>query len=332
MTKAQLHTAGRDYTDEEVRSFVADLESLQGGDLTVSLLVGCGERAIPPLREFLLQGRPRGIFQPRQRAVEALGQLGAKDVLMEYLSQKREIADAVVRFGEEAVKNTAARELARWRTEEVFRFLSNLAQRRILSGLVDALGEFERPEAAPFFVKALEDDVCRPAAENALGKIAPRTKPVLLAATRRDPSAENEPPGHLCRRRRVLSILSSVTLTTQEWEQLRPLLKDDDLEVSVLAAQIALDAAPGAEKAEAATLLIRSFADASGFQQIQIHECLERNYAIVRDRIAAEIEERRKKPARQQAADHVLRILLAVRLAHETLGKADAGRNVGSGQ
>ncbi|MGB7729188.1 MAG: hypothetical protein WBL50_14235 [Candidatus Acidiferrum sp.] len=60
--------------------------------------------------------------------MEALAELGAKDVLMESLAQKRAIAVAVVRFGEEAVENTAARELARWRTEEVFQFLMSLAR------------------------------------------------------------------------------------------------------------------------------------------------------------------------------------------------------------
>ena len=116
---SDLHVGCRDYTDEEIRSFVRDLESLPSGELTVSLLVGCGERAVPALREFLLYGEPRGVFQPRQRAVEALGELGAKDVLIEYLSEKREISNAVVRFGEEAVASTAARELARWPTREL---------------------------------------------------------------------------------------------------------------------------------------------------------------------------------------------------------------------
>ncbi len=332
MTRAGLHGIARDYTDEEIRSFVGDLESLQGGDLTVSLLVGCGQRAIAPLREFLLQGRPRGIFQPRQRAVEALAQLGAKDVLMEYLSQRRQIEDAVVRFGEEAVENTAARELARWLTDDVYEFVRHQAEQRMLVGLIDTLGEFGRPETAPVLVRALEDDVCRPAAETVLSHIASQVKPVLLAAARRDSAAEHEWPAQLSRRRKVLSILSDLQITLDDWEQMRPLLKDDDLEVAVTAARIALAAAPGAEKVEAATFLIRSFTRAPSFQQIQIHECLDRHYDMVRDLVAAEIEKRQKKPARERAADHALRVLLAVKKAHETSGKADAGRNAGSRQ
>jgi len=331
MPRRTTPSAGRDYTDEEIRSFVGDLESLPGGNLTVSLLMGCGPRAIAPLREFLLHGRPRGIFQPRQRAVEALAQLGAKDVLMDYLSQERAIPDAVVRFGEEAVENTAARELSRWLTEDVYTFALHLAGHRMLAGLIDTLGEFGRPETAPVLVRALEDDVCRPAAKSALRHIASQVKPVLVAAAQRGPATEYERPAQLCRRRRVLRILTDLTLCAEEWEALRPLLRDEDIEIAISAAQLAMQAAPHAEKREAAVLLIRSLGHAPWFQQIQIHECLDRHYALVRDLIVKEIEKRQQNSRREQATDHVLRILLAVRLAHETLGKADAGRNVGSG-
>ena len=331
MKNGSIPVSGSDYTDDEIRSFVGDLESLQSGDLTVSLLVGCGPRAIAPLREFLLHGKPRGIFQPRQRAVEALAQLGAKEVLMEYLSQERAISDAVVRFGEEAVENTAARELSRWLAEDVYQFAWHLAEHRMLVGLIETLGEFKRPEAAAVLVRALEDDVCRPGAEPALRSIASQIKPVLLAAARRGPSEEKERPAQLCRRRWVLRILADVVLTAEEWDELRSLLNDKDTEIAVSAAQLAIDAAPPVEKSGAAALLIQSLEHAPWFQQIQIHECLDRHYALVRDLIAKEIEKRQQKSRREQANDHVLRILLAVRLARETLGKADAGRDVGSG-
>ncbi len=41
MSRTDLHAAGGDHADEEIRSFVRDLESLPDGDLAVSLLVGC---------------------------------------------------------------------------------------------------------------------------------------------------------------------------------------------------------------------------------------------------------------------------------------------------
>lgn len=294
------------------------------------MVVSCGPRAIAPLREFLLHGKPRGIFQPRQRAVEALAQLGARDVLVEFLSQERQIEDAVVRFGEEAVESSAARELGRWHTEEVFQFLIHFGECRRLIGVIEALGTFERPEAARLFVRALEDDVCRPAAETALRSVAERVKPMLFEAVQA--IVEEDRPAARYRRRRILRILADLKLSAEEWEALRQLLKDSDTEIAVDAAQLAMEAAPHVEKREAADLLIRYVEHAPWFQQIQIHECLDRHYALVRDLIAKEIEKRQQKSRREQANDHVLRILLAVRLARETLGKAGAGRDVGSGQ
>jgi len=320
-----VHSTGKDYTDEEIRSFVRDLESLPGGGLTVSLLVGCGERAVAPLREFLLNGRPRGVFQPRQRAVEALAELGAKDVLMEYLSQKRVIADAVVRFGEEAVENTAARELARWPTEEVFQFLMNLAQRRMLAGAVDALGRFERPEAAPVLVKVLGDDVGRPAAEKALRAIAEKVKPALFQAARRTGAPEDETPSERQRRRSVVRVLADMALRDEDWKELRPLLQDGDQEIEIIAGEMAVDWAPPTERQEAARFLIRSLDSAHWFLQIRIQECLRRNYAVLCELIAHETKIRRRAARGEPLADPVLRILEKLQ---STAEKSGAKENV----
>lgn len=302
-------TPARDYTDEEIRSFVCNLESLSGGDLTVSLLVGCGERAVAPLREFLLHGRPRGVFQPRQRAVEALAELGAKEVLVEYLSQRRVIADAVVRFGEEAVENTAARELARWTTDEVFQFLMNLAQRRMLPGVVDALAHFQRPEAAPVLVNALGDDVSRPSAERALRAIAEKVKPVLLQAARRVNAHEDEKPSERQRRRSVVRILADTVLKEEDWNELKPLLQDDDPEIEIMAAEIAVDWAPAEEREQAARFLIRSLDSRKWYLQIRIQECLQRNYVFLQELITQAARVRRLAARGEPLADPVLRIL-----------------------
>jgi hypothetical protein len=307
--KSELRIADRDHTDEEIRSFVGDLESLRSGDLTVSLLVGCGARAVPALREFLLHGSPRGVFQPRQRAVEALAELGAKDVLIEYLSQKREIPNSVVRFGEEAVANTAARELARWPTEETFQFLLSFARDRTLPGVIDALGKFQRAEGAPVLLRALTDDVSRPSAEGALRTIADEVRPDLIQAAQRNEDGDVEKPREKRRRRSVLRILADMALTNQEWTELKPLLQDGDHEVAIVAGEIGVDWAPAEERNEAARLLIRSLESASWYMQIRIQECLRRNYAALRDMIDAELKVRRRAPLEEQGRDHALRIL-----------------------
>lgn len=303
------HVVGRDYTDEEIHSFVRDLESLPNGELTVSLLVGCGERAVPALREFLLTGPHRGIFQPRQRAVEALGQLGAKAVLVEYLAQKRKIADAVVRFGEEAVESTAARELARWPTDDTFAFLVDFAQSRTLPGVIDALGRFRRPDAAAVFLKALTDDVSRPFAEEALRSVAEEIRPALLRASQRSETDDDEKPRDKLKRRSVLRILADLTLSEAEWKQLQPLLHDGDTEIAILAAEIGVDSAPMEERRGAARFLLRALDRAHWFLQIRIQDCLGRNYAVVRDLIEEEIAMRRASRPGEPKADHVIRIL-----------------------
>jgi hypothetical protein len=306
---SELSFEGGEYTDEEIRSFVRDLESLPSGELTVSLLVGCGERAVPALREFLLSGPPRGVFQPRQRAIEGLAQLGAKEVLVEYLAQKREITDAVVRFGEEAVESTAARELARWPTDETFVFLLGFAQSRTLPGVIDALGKFRRREAAAVFLKALTDDVSRPFAEEGLRLIAEEIRRVLLAAAQRNETDDDEKPRDKQRRRSVLRILADLTLSQTEWKELHTLLHDDDAEIAILAAEIGVGSASTEERRKAARFLMRALDRAHWFLQIRIQDCLRRNYAAVRDLIEEEISIRRASRSGERTADHVVRIL-----------------------
>jgi hypothetical protein len=79
----------------------------------------CGERAIRPLRDILLYREIDGISIPRPQVVWALAELGARDVLLEYLAMEEDIADPIVREAEDAVKNTAARALAEWGNEDV---------------------------------------------------------------------------------------------------------------------------------------------------------------------------------------------------------------------
>lgn len=307
------NAASRDYTDDEIRSFVQGLESLPNGDLTVSLLVGCGQRAVAPLRDFLLNGKPRGVFQPRQRAVEALGQLAALNVLLEYLSQERHVENPIVRFGEEAVQSTAARELARLRTDEMFQFLVDLGHRKLLAGVVDALREFRRPEALPLFLKALEDDVCRPSAEEGIRAIAASEKPVLLQTAHKISPDEDETPSERQRRRSVVRILSELELSVDEWSRLKPLLHDKDKEIAVMTAEIGVNWGPPEERSAAAEFLIRSLEWAHWFLQIRIQDCLIRNYPAVHHAVEKQIELRRLISRKEPLVDPILRILERVR-------------------
>jgi hypothetical protein len=302
-----------EWSEEEIRALVRDLESLQAGRMAAAALVGCGPRAIPHLREFLLEGRPRGIFQPRQLAAETLAELGAREVLIEYLRAAGEISDPVVRHAEYAVESTAARELARWPTEETFQALKEVASRRLLPGLVEALGTFRRPEMAHYFLNALGDDVCRAAAEEALTQLREFVRGELIEATTQPlPSAEEEVPSSKIRRRAALRILARLKLPVEDWERLKCLLADPDPEIALRAAEIALAIAGPADRGAAVERLLGVLSQGDGYLQLEAKSCLRRHYVAARAIIKGEIARRQSRPKRKQLADLVLRMLLAL--------------------
>ena len=177
-----------DKTTNDIHQLVEGLNSLHDGERVAAKLIAIGTPAVGPLTNFILHGKPSVVYQPRQWAVEALGALKAKDALLEYLRWKKDIPDPATRFAEQSVENAAARELAAWRTDDVLQVLLDLALSHPQAGVIDALGEFDCIEALPCFIRALEDDVCRIPAENALHKPRSDLWPVLRPLLK-----ENEP-------------------------------------------------------------------------------------------------------------------------------------------
>ena len=304
----------REYTDEEIEGQVRGLESLQGGSIAAAALIGCGPRAIPPLGLFLLNGRPRGVYQPRQLAVETLAQLGAKDVLLDYLSKPLEIKDAVVRMGEDTVRSTAARELGRWQTEDVFECLVRAGMEHLLPGIVESLGKFRRPETIPYFLWALGDGVCRSYAEEAIRNIGATAQPALLgAATTRVPTAEEENPSSLQRRRCVLRILSDWLVSGADWVNLRDLLDEKDPEIVITTARIALETASEPEKWSAIGRIIETLPMAGWFLRTEVRAALVKHFDLAREQIEDEIARRMTVDGKDQALDVVLRLLVNLR-------------------
>ena len=213
-----MERAGQQYADSnippgdpEVRRLLACLQSLVDGHSAIEELVACGPAAIPPLREFLLSGRITSVPQPRMWAVEALALLEARDVLIEYLRAPSRGADAQLQFAEDAVKNTAGRRLSAWRDNETFEILLDFCRKRNLPGVIETVAEFERPEAIPSLDRALEDDMCRTAAEDGLRRLGPAARNALvLSAVTPLPNADEETPSSLCRRRSTLRLLTVV--------------------------------------------------------------------------------------------------------------------------
>jgi hypothetical protein len=311
----KIGQAFRDLPDEEIEALVQSLNSLHEGELGVDMLAACGERAIAPLRRFLLHGKPSGIFQPRQRAVKALAELGAKEVLLDYLAFDEQIADPVAAHGEEAVKSTAARALGAWHTEDVYQALLRTLRRRRLLGAIEALGEFPgRPEAVPDLVAALEDDFCRSSAEEVLRNLGDVAHFAFIDAARTpNPSGAHETPSSRSRRRSALRLLESLRLLIEDWRKVAALLHDSDPEIAARAGAIALSLADRRNKELAIKRMIEVLPASDWLLQGEIQGWLEKYLDVALPSINAEIRRRLAASASVQAADSILRLLLAVR-------------------
>jgi hypothetical protein len=314
------------WSEKQIRDLVLDLESLRGGAFASAALVGCGARAIEPLRAFLLQGKPRGIFQPRQLAVETLAELGAREVLIKYLRQARTITDPVVRFSEAAVESTAARALSRWRTEEVYRTLKNLADTSLLPGLVEALGEFGRPETIPYFLWALGDGECREPAEQALRKLGQAVRPELVnVAKTPNPSAADEIPSSRIRRRQVLRILADGRTSAAEWQSLKSLLNDVDPEIVITCAHMALECGLPPDQQQAVQKLIELLPRVDWFLKTEARSFLAEHFEVARGQIEQEITRRNSASDKERALDIVLRVLVNLKTRGESHSHKQAG-------
>lgn len=221
-------------------SLIRGLHSLVEGPGYISQLMAYGRGAIPALADLLLNGKPNGVSQPRQWTVEALAGLGAYDVLLSYLRQPLHIDSPIVRHGEEAVQNTAARELAACQSDEAFTVLLDFLRRRALPGVVETIGLYRRTETVPYLLDCLEDDICRSAAMDALQQFGNKIRSVLVesATIRNPPLPDFETPSSIRRRRCCVRLLESLHLTKEEVSRLAPLLDENDPDLVVADAQL----------------------------------------------------------------------------------------------
>lgn len=297
MSSDQQKSSGiRSPSETEIEQIIAGLDSISEGELGVSMLVACGQRAVPLLRRFLLDGPPKSVYVGRQRAVTALGQLGAVTALMEYLTSEKRISDPVLRYSEEAVENSAARELQHWRTEEVFEALLQVIRRRPLRGAVEAIGTFQRKEAIPPLIECLEDDIARPSAEEALRLLRGIAIEALITTVRSpEPSALQELPGSLLRRQSALRVLAAGALSMKQWEKLRFLLYDRDPLLSVRAAGIAIEV--GADIAVAIRALVNQLMASDWSVAAEAEQVLLENFDRTCNAVVSEIQNRRNADA-----------------------------------
>lgn len=292
--------------EANIERWIGELNAIHDGDRAVFELIHAGAAAIEPLRRFLIEGRPSGIYQPRQWAVEALSGLGAKQVLIEYLLREKQIPDPVACFGEETVKSAAALELVKWKTPEVFRALMEMSRRLLLPGVVEALGQFANVEAIPHLDQALEDDMCREAAEEAFLRLGVRARePLLLSALTPLPGAPEERPSSLRRRRSALSLLAEIGLSGEQWRRLEALLDASDPALVIGVAWLAVVSRAGADQNRLAQRLLEVLPAAAWDLRQDAERCLE-ELPGVRPLIETEIRRRESLSRQRQRFDPVL--------------------------
>jgi len=244
---------------------------LHEGDRVLSEVVGFGVEAVPELRALLFEREPSGVYLVRCRAVEALAALKSFETLGDFLRLNREIEDPVERLGEEVVISAAARLIAQLHEGWVFNLLLDTAERYVLSGVLAGLGEFKRPESIPLLIRALSEDEVRPTAEAVLRSFGRAPRPLLIRAA--NPSKDRVQPRNetnLRARHSAIRILLDIGVTRRDWPLLRPLLRDEDPRIAILACMACAGVGAAADRLDAAArlALLRSRGDWLQRQQI----------------------------------------------------------------
>jgi len=296
-------------SDAHLERLIAALESLIDGESAVPLLIACGDRAIPYLEHFLLAGPPRTIALPRCRAVHALGELGAYSTLISYFHEYERPSDAAVLFAEDAVRSAVARELLRWKSDEVLWILLDAAKQRATSGITFALGEFRRAEGLPLLFELLEDDLCREEAEGGLRKLQEEARQYAILSIRGLTALQLTGPAALRRLRATLQLLNESRVSPEDWRDIRPFLFEPDADVVIAAASIGSRMAEVADQREIIDSLFRTCGHLNCVQEDQVGILLDANPIAARAAAKAMVEEKRSCGERPNWLSPAWRIL-----------------------
>jgi hypothetical protein len=225
-----------DAARDRIAELVTRLDSLLEGADAAARLVACGAAAVGPLRAFLLEGRPSGVFQRRLWAVQALGGLGADDVLIDFLSASPP-ADPIARFGEEVVRGAAARALTESGHPEAQGILQEVARRERLPAALEAIATRSPAASIPILVEALEEDFARDAAAAALRKCGAVACEALTEAAL---DRGNDSQRARRRRRAALELLLDIGIDLPTWQRIDCLLDDEDVEIVCTVSRLGL--------------------------------------------------------------------------------------------
>lgn len=270
---------------------IAKLDSLIDGEAAAERLIAMGPHAIPWLERFLLESAPRTIALPRCRAARALGALGAKETLLQYFRQYRRPEDAAVLFAEDAVRSSTAQELMRWESEEVYQTLLDAAQDRITGGLIRALCGFGKEQSVPVFFAALDDDLCRADALDALRTMPGPARGYAILSLRDEAGPSVYSASARCRRRATLQLLREFGVGAEEWRELRPFLDDHDQDSVVSVTAIGFAIAPESEYSVLIDALFRIAFHLNWAQEDEVTRLLDQHSELSRKRARELVDE-----------------------------------------
>lgn len=257
---------------------IGELDSLREGERAVERIVQFGQQAVPHLARLLLDCPPRTIAVPRCRVVRALGLLGAYSILLRYFEQYSRPHDSAVLFAEDAIRSAAATELAQAHRDDVYPILLEAAKERATNGLLEALGEFGRPESVPLFFELLEDDLCRTEAMTQLRRTPEASAAYAMLLLRRCTDLPIDGSSTLRRRRATLQLLSEFGIPERDWPEIRPFLHDSDLDCAIAAARIGLSLGVRAEIEGILRALIAATARMNWAQEMAAMELLDQHH------------------------------------------------------
>jgi len=267
---------------QTIEEAIRELDSLREGERAVERIVQFGQQAVPHLARLLLDSPPRTIAAPRCRVVRALGLLGAYSILLRYFEEYSRPYDSAVLFAEDAVRSAAATELAQAHRDDVYPILLEAAKERATNGLLEALGEFRRPESVPLFFELLEDDLCRAEAMTQLRRTPDASAAYAMLLLRRCTDLPIHGSSTLRRRRATLQLLGEFGIPERDWPEIRPYLHDSDLDCVIAAARLGLSLAGDVDKESIFEALIEVSARMNWAQELEVTELLDEHRTAAR--------------------------------------------------
>lgn len=296
-------------TASRIAIFISQLDSALLGDGAMESLISCGKPAIPSLSAFLSR-RPSSLPEGRKRAVRALGQLGARDTLQQFVSSPADSDDPVVRLAEGEVESLAASELRRWPDTKTENALLCAVERRLSLGGVFALGELRSARALPLLIQALGDDTCHIEAEMALLKIRVPIRQALIEVL----LAKAATPTDTRRQIRAARILlSGPSLTIDEWSLFESPLAYANDDLSIAISRLGLRSASPDQRSALLRNILHRLHGISWITEAEILEVLEIYRETALPLVDECLEELRKGGFSTNLADPEWRVMLSFR-------------------